>query len=281
MNGLLRKAFPLQDWEFNHRVQLIGTAILFALTHLLLTWRLLHQVDQVIFNALFWIAILRILAKIPNRAGNYDRLRCIGYFLLGIILIRSLTLAPGEALFVRFFPVLTLLGLGLLASGFQVRRHWRVGLLLVPLMLPRGIVEQVAELLIGKQAQTLTAQFSAFILHYLGFEAVRSGTVISLNQGAVEVLFRCTGIPLLILLLQLTCLFLIVYAIPRRQQIRVVLVAAIIAFSLSSVRVALMAIVVKNVDAFAYWHGGEGSQFFSTGAIVLFGWFCQQSLPRV
>jgi cyanoexosortase A len=280
VNGLLRKAFSLQNWEFDYWVRLIGTAILFALIHLFLTWRLLHQVDQVIFNALFWIAILRILAKVPGRAGE-GLPRCIGYFLLGLILVRSLTLAPGEAWFVRLFPVLTLLGLGLLASGFQIRRHWRVGLLLFPLMLPRGIVEQMAELLIGKQTQILTAQFSAFILHYLGFETVRSGTIISLNQGAVEVLFRCTGIPLLILLLQLTCLFLIVYPIPRQQQVRVVLVAVIIAFLLSGARVALMAIVVKDAAAFAFWHGGEGSQFFSTGAIVLFGWFCQQSLPRV
>jgi cyanoexosortase A len=119
------------------------------------------------------------------------------------------------------------------------------------------------------------------MLHYLGFDAVQQRTTITLNQGAVDVLFRCTGIPLLILLLQLALLFFMMFPLCQKQRMRLLITAVLIAFLLSSLRVALMAVVVNDPIAFSYWHGGNGSQLFSTGAIALFGWLCQQALPCV
>jgi cyanoexosortase A len=138
------------------------------------------------------------------------------------------------------------------------------------------MVEHVCEQAIGQPLQVVTAQFAAFVLHYVGFNAVQQQTTITINHGAVDVLFRCTGIPLLILLLQLALLFFVLFPLTRQQRVRVIVLAVLIAFLLSSLRVALMAVVVNDPIAFAYWHGGNGSQLFSTGAIVLFGWTCQR-----
>lgn len=311
MNNLLHKltVIPRRD----RLIQLKGIGVGFALLHLVLTWRLLHRTDQVVMNALFWIAILGLLfhqhyvqyhvqyhtqqhTQKPAQQHNKfysqdysqesDRIprsvgRFIGRSLLGLLVVGSFAVNPVAAWFVRLFPAVTLLSLGLLASGFQLRQYWRSGLLLLPLMLPKGIVESAAEQTVGKPVQVLTAQVAAFVLHYLGFDAVQKSSVITLHQGAVDVLFRCTGIPLFFLLVQLAALFLIVFSIPRRQQIQIIGIAATIAFWLSTFRVALMAVLVQDRVAFDYWHDGSGAQIFSTGAIVLFGWVCQQFLPRI
>lgn len=259
----------------------IGLGIGFALLHLYLTWQLVKQTDQLVINALFWLVILGTITQ-QSRQFRSDRCsRFIGFLLLGLLLAKSFSMPQVEAWFIRLFPAFAVLVLSLLMSGFRLNHQWRVGLLLLPLMIPRSLVEHLAEQLIGTVCQLLTAQVAAFLLHYLGFQVMQKGTIITLNQGSVEVLFRCTGIPLLILLLQLAVLFLITFPLPKLQQLKIFLVATTIAFLLSSLRVAFMVVVVNNPAAFAYWHGGEGSQIFSTGAIVLLGWFCQSLLPRI
>jgi len=266
--------YPCQRW-------LTGVGGGLALLHLVLTWHLMQQADQVAINALFWLAILGTLASHDPQANRDRRAHFVGLLLLGAIVAKSLTATHPEAWFVRLFPALTVLSLGLLNSGFQLKRHLRAGALLIPLLIPRGLIEQVAESTIGQMLQVFTAQFAAFVLHYIGFNAIQQHTTITVNHGTVDVLFRCTGVPLLILLSQLTLLFFVVFPLQQAQRIRIVILAVLIAFLLSSLRVALMAVVVNNPIAFAYWHGGDGSQIFSTGAIVLFGWMCQRALPRV
>ncbi|XGV97095.1 MAG: archaeosortase/exosortase family protein [Leptolyngbya sp. BL-A-14] len=276
---------PLQNVALNQyfirhgRIWLVGSGL--ALLHLVLTWRLMQQVDQVAINALFWLAILGTLI---NHGFNvrYDRRAYVfGLLLLGAIVAKSLTVAHPEAWFVRLFPALAVVSLGLLISGFHLKRHWRAGVLLIPLLLPRGLLEQAAESTFGKPLQVLTAQVAAFVLHYIGFDTSQRHTTIIVNHGAVDVLFRCTGMPLLILLSQLALLFFVMFPLHSTQRMRIIILAVLISFLLSSLRVALMALVVTDPIAFAYWHGGNGSQIFSTGAIVLFGWLCQRVLPRV
>ena len=286
MNKLLRNVVLhqhiIQHIIIHHyRIGLAGAGISLAFLHLVLTWQLMRQSDQVVMNALFWVAILSTIADDRHTAGRDRFSRFVGLLLLGAIVTKSLAIAHVEAWFVRLFPAFAVLSLGLLLSGFQLKRHWRAGLLLLPLMLPKGILERTIEQMIGQPLQVFTAQFAAFVLHYLGFNTAHHHTTITINQGAVEVLFRCTGIPLLMLLLQLALLFFVMVPLSQQQRVRIIFIAVLIAFLLSSLRVALMAIVVNDPIAFAYWHGGNGSQLFSTGAIVLFGWFCQQSLPRI
>ncbi len=278
---------PLHHFSLNWRaiherpVRFAAIGIGLTLLHLILTWRLMRQTDQLVINALFWFAILgTMLNRLDNTRGARSP-RVIGLALLGVIAARSCAIPPGEAWFVRLFPALAVLSLGLLLSGFRLTQHWRAGLLLMPLMIPRGLLEKWAEGLIGQPVQLMTAKFAAFVLHYAGYDTVQRNTIITLDQGAVDVLFRCTGVPLLILLFQLALLFFVIFPLSRLQRVKIILAAIAIAFLLSSLRVAMMAVVVQDRLAFDYWHGGNGSQIFSTGAIVLFGWLCQRSLPRV
>jgi len=280
MSNLIQKFALSSSPIYRLKFWLAGVGLGLALLHLVLVERLMRQTDQVVLNGLFWFAILGTMAQSNNRGS--DRLfHYIGLVVLGGIVAGSLAAPAKEAWFVRLFPAFAVFSLGLLISGFRLQQHWRTGLLVIPLMIPRGTAEQGVEHLIGQTIQILTAQFAAFILHYLGVDVVQKSSTISSSFGSVEVLFRCTGIPLLILLLQLTVLLIVVFPVAWRQQLRLVVIAAAIAFFFSSVRVALMAVVVKDPVAFEFWHGGNGSQLFSTGAIVLFGWICLQASPRI
>lgn len=278
VNRLYRAIALKQSFIPDRSIWLAGTGICLALLHLVLTWRLMHQSDQLMLNALFWLAILKLLTQ-RDCVTNRDRFsRFVGLLLLGFVLAKSFSSFQVEAWFVRLFPALVVLSLCLLISGFHLKHHWRTGLLLIPLMIPKGVVEKAIETAIGQPIQVLTAQFAAFGLHYIGFDSVQQNTTITLKQGAVDVLFRCTGIPLLILLLQLALFFFVMFSLTRHQKIKILIVAVLISFLLSCFRVALMAVVVQDRAVFDYWHGGNGSQIFSTSAIVLFGWFCQQAL---
>lgn len=281
MSNFLHKLAADQWFTSDRSFGLIGLGIGLAGLHLILTWRLLHQLDQLVINAVLWLAILGILTQHRHKP-NHDRgSRWLGLLLLGIGLVKGLSISHPEAWFVRLFPPLVIFSLILLISGFQFKQHGRIGLLLMPLMLPRGLVEALVEHLVGYPTQVLTAQFAAFVLHYIGYDAVQQNTIITLKQSGVDVLFRCTGIPLLLVLLQLALLCFGVFSLSWAHKIKLIAVAAFIAFLISSLRVAMMAVVVSDRAAFDYWHGGAGSQLFSTGAIVLFGWFCQRSLPRI
>jgi len=280
MSNLIQKLALSSAPVYRLKLWLAGVGLGLALLHLVLIERLMHQTDQVIINGLFWSAILGTMAKPHDRSS--DRVsHYLGLVILGGIVVSSFAALAEEAWFVRLFPVFAVLSLGLLTSGFRLQQQWRTGLLVIPLIIPRGLVEKGIEHLIGQIIQILTAQFAAFILHYLGVDIVQKGSTISSSFGSVEVLFRCTGVPLLILLLQLTFLLVVVFPVNQTQQFRLVVIAVAIAFLLSSARVALMAVVVKDSVAFEFWHGGNGSQIFSTGAIALFGWLCLQALPRI
>lgn len=269
---------PLQDFK----IWLGGIGIGLILLHLLLIWKLTGQTDQILLSGLFWLAIAQKLwQRRQQLQWHSDGIAsAIGLLLMGMTLIKSLSLFWVEASFLRLLPGLIAVSLGLLAAGWRLQQFWRELLLVLPLILPKGLLLQGLETAIGLPIRTLTAQFSSFMLHYLGFNVLRQGTVIELPNGAVDVLFGCTSIPALILLLQLAILFIAFFPIAPAQYIRVLMASASIAVVVSSSRIALLAIVAADKSSFSYWHGAQGSQIFSTIAIVLFGEFCRTLLNR-
>lgn len=258
------------------QVSLGGIGIGLMLLHLTLLWKLTRQTDQLVLSLLFWGAIgRRLWQRCQSLVLDSNWIASgIGLGLIALLLLKSVSLFWVETSFLRLLPGLAAVGLGLLASGWRVRQFWPEFLLLLPLMLPKGLILHALETWIGLPVQTLTTQFSTFILHYLGVMVERQGVNIVLPNGAVEVMFGCTGIPVFVLLLQLALLFIVSYPLTSLKKIQVCVAAATIAFTLSSLRIALLASIVSDPKWFSYWHGTEGAQVFSSGAIVLFSWFC-------
>lgn len=247
--------------------------------HLTLTWRLTQQTDQMVLNVLFWGAIASLLwQRRQTLTLTSDWVSStIATLLMGLVLIKSLSLFWFESTYLRVFPGLAALSLGLLASGLRLKQYWREGVMILTLMIPSGTLAQMLEPWLGETIQTFLAQSTTFFLHYVGIDVIRQGTEVLMVNGAVKVEYGCTGVPIFILLIQLSILLILLFPTRMHQQGYILLLAGAIAFILSSARITIMILVVSQPDRFEYWHGPEGAQIFSTLGIILFA-LCSQAM---
>lgn len=194
----------------------------------------------------------------------------VGIALIALILIKSASVSQYE-FFIRVSPFLSGLSLALIASGVKgLKQYWQELLILGYTIIPPGLIGALVDVAL------LTAKFSAFLLHYFGFNVIRDGVLLKLPTGSVEVYHGCSGINAILQLLGLTLIFLLMFPTKRSQKIILPIVAVIIAFIVNSARVALMAILVafSQQTAFKYWHEGNGSWVFSMISVAIFGLFC-------
>jgi len=248
------------------------------LIHLLLTWGVTGRTDQLVLNGLFWGAIAAHLwQRRHTLILTSDRVpQFLGLALVGGLLAASLM--PPQLLassLIRVFPGLIALSVGLIASGRHLTQYGKEFILVLTMMVPQGAISLAVEHWIGLPIQTLIAQCATFLLHYLSWDVTRQGVEVILPQGAVEVRYACTGVPILILLLQLSTLLLVTFPVRLSQRVIILFISGAIALLLSSSRVALMTVFVSHRETFDYWHGNQGSEIFSTLAIVLFAISCQ------
>ena len=193
-----------------------------------------------------------------------------GTSLIALILLKSSSIS-GYDFFIRATPFLSGISLALLASGTKGLNQYRQELLILAYTaIPPGFIGVFVDVAL------LTAKFSAFLLHYLGFEVVRKGVFLILEKGSVEVYHGCSGVNAILQLLGLAVVFLLMFPTTVAQKILVPLVAIIIAFVVNAARVALLAVLVSlsQPEAFKYWHAGNGSVVFSMIAVFIFGLFC-------
>lgn len=192
-----------------------------------------------------------------------------GATLLGLTLFKS-SFLYGYDIFLRFFPFITLVSLGLLASGFKgLKQYWQQFVILSFIAIPPGLILKFIPL------ELMTAKVSAIFLWYLGFPLELKGTLLTLPTGSVDVYDGCAGVNVIFQLLGLTFLF--IFMFPEIKPIHKVIapiVATLVAFLVNAARVALLAVIVSDKEAFEYWHFGEGSLIFSMIAVLLFGIFC-------
>ena len=96
----------------------------------------------------------------------------VGIALIGWVLWESVNLADGNIM--RLLPFTSALGVALLASGFKgLKQYWQELIILFFL----GVPSIIASLLFD--IAPLTAKFSAFLLHYFGFDVVSEGVFIN------------------------------------------------------------------------------------------------------
>jgi len=246
--------------------------------HLTLTSRI-HFSDLWGTSALFWAASCSLLwdkrSQLKTESGFFPSL--LGALLLFLVLAKSSSIY-GYDLFLRFFPLISALGFGLLVSGFKgLKQYWQELLLLSFIVIPPGLLLKFIDF------GTLTAKFTAFILWYAGLAVSRQGLDLILPTGKVEVASGCTGAHAILQLLGISLVFLFMFpGTSRKQKIMLPLVAVAVAFVTNSLRVALMAILVAYSDrvAFDYWHSGTGSLIFSAIAVAIFGLFCWLTIMR-
>jgi cyanoexosortase A len=246
------------------------TAGLFAI-YLTLLWRA-KDIAHLGMSGLFLLVVGSIIwDKRNNLKFNSSILyKVIGILLIGWILI-NLPLSPHKNKlepFLRSSPFIFAVGLSLIASGLKgIRLYWRELAILFFLGMPAVIA-----LWLKFNPSSITAQFAAFILWCINLNPVREGVYIYLPTGAVEVNKGCSGLEAMNYLLGISVIMLIMFPLKQIYNVIVPIVAISLGFIVNGFRVALLALFVASnkMEAFKYWHEGEGSLMVGMVAIGLF-----------
>lgn len=249
---------------------LLGTGAALLVIHLTLTY---HDgsVSAFALSLLFWLAVASLVwnkrHSLKLESGFLPSF--LGLLIIAAVLIRSVTFA--NATFLGVSPFLSVLGLGLMASGFRgLKQYWRELTILFFLRLPEVVLEPVVDV------ATIGAKFATFILWYAGFDVHRQGIEVLLPNGGVSVTIACSGFGSMLHLLGLAVLLLVMFPLEgRKQKIIMPFVAVLIAFLVNGFRIVLLAIFAnaQNKEALNYWHTGDSSLFFSLISVTLFGLF--------
>jgi cyanoexosortase A len=250
---------------------LLGIASGLIALHLTLTSRT-NDTDLFGTMLLFW-GVVAFLIWERHESLNFESGVFASFFgssLIAFILLKSSSIS-GYDFFIRATPFLSAISLALLASGTKgLKQYWQELLILAYTAIPPGLIGVLVDV------PKLTAKFSAFILHYIGFEVVRKGVLLILEKGSVEVNHGCSGVNAMLQLLGLALVFLLMFPTTTSQKIVLPFVAIITAFVVNAARVGLLAVLVSlsQTEAFKYWHEGSGSVIFSMIAVFIFGLFC-------
>ncbi len=269
------------------KLWLLSIAVGLISLHLYSVWRISFHLDTeseatrnigpelLSISFLFWGATLTLLWQkryiLKLDSGVFSRF--LGATILLLVLFKSLSLSDDD-FFLRISPLISAIGLGVLASGIKgLKQYWQEFLLLFVIAVP--VEELLAKLV---DLATLTAQFADFLLTHLGFTIARHGTVVALPTGAVDVNQGCSGLRGITRLLQLSVLMLFLLPTYLSGKIILPIVAVVLAFVINGVRVAVLALLIANShrQAFDYWHQGTGSHAISLVSVGILWFICQQ-----
>ncbi|MEM6398773.1 MAG: cyanoexosortase A [Cyanobacteria bacterium P01_D01_bin.116] len=250
------------------RYWLLGIAAGLQIICLTLVWKA-DDTGHLGMSVLFLFAILNLIWEKHHTLKFESKVvpSIVGMALIGWVLWESANLADGNIM--RLLPFASAFGVALLASGFKgLKQYWQELVILFFLGVPSVIASFLFDI------SPLTAQFSAFLLHYSGFDVAIQGVFINLPNGGVEVTDECSGIDTIIYTLSVAVLALVMFPVHRSKQYFVPIVAIIIGFVVNGIRVAMLAIfAASDKAAFDNWHGGQASYLYGMIGIVVFGCF--------
>ncbi len=252
-------------------IWLLGIATCLVAINLTLISRT-SKADLLTSSMLFYVAIGSLIRiKRDELKLTSDILSSVsGALLIGLVLLRSSFISDYDP-FLRIAPIVSGLGLSLLASGVRnLKQYWRELSILCFLVPSPGALALLVDI------STQTAQFATFILWNLGFNVSRQGVYVIVNTGIVEVYSGCSGIESMFHLLGLAYLFMLMFPTTLSHKLLVPITALSVGFVVNGFRVALMAFLAaySSRESLEYWHTGQGSFIFSMIAVFLFGIFC-------
>jgi exosortase/archaeosortase family protein len=173
-----------------------------------------------------------------------------------------------------FLPLVSAIGLALLASGFPGIKQFKRELAVIAIFPLIVVFVKVLGMVI--RITVISAKLTSFLLWYLGFESATQGTLVSVNNGIIDILSECTAIPLLIMLLKFSFVLAILFPSLLKNIYLPFILSGVFSLVFSIVRLIIIALVVTDKPAFDYWHGSQGGDFFTIltflafGAVILF-----------
>ena len=253
------------------KLWLLSIAVALTFLHLHLVWVSRHNEliePSFLCCAAVWFSVWRNYAHLRFRSGV--RATGFGISLIAWVLVRSMAVSGYDS-FLRVSPIVSALGLALLASDFKGLKHYRREFLILSF-----VIVPMTSLMTLIDLSQVTAGFASNVLWHLGFDVTQQGVDIILPTGTVEVYEGCSGITFIVQSVTLAFLLLVLFTTSLIQKLFIPILAVVIAFTVNGVRVALMAVLYASYDRqlFDYWHTGYGSQIFSIISMALFGLCC-------
>lgn len=264
---------------------LLGIAAALTTLQLQLVWNTGQFValePYALCYAALWFMLWRKRHSLKRHCANRINLKStviangVGLTCILWVLYRS-TLITNYDVVLRFFPIISGLGLALIGFGLsELKSYWRELLILSFLMISSTAVMGLFDI------SHATATLAGNLLWYSGFPVLQEGTKLILPTGFVDVYSGCSGIQSMVQLLTLAFLFTMLFPMGWLQVLLIPIAAIAVAFLVNGIRVAMMAVLFAqaNIDAFDYWHHGDGSQLFSMTAVLLFGGVCYFCLEQ-
>lgn len=270
----------------NDKFWLFSSLISFTILYLNLTWKTTGDIDRLTTDSLFWVAILWLLWQRRDGLSSDSDLfsTFFGLSLVILVLSKSISLFEFESTLIPLIPFFATLGLAFIASGFKgLRQYWRELFFAWFLFFPTGVIGYFLDRIL--HITVLNAKFATYFLYYFGFNVVSQGNEVLLSlpqmgnfKAVVD--YPCAGVPMILLMLKLSLLLVTFFPLKKAQRISLPLVAVGIGFMLGVIRVCILTLAIPNPARFEYWHGSNGSQIFSTLAILIFSFVCYSVLKQ-
>jgi cyanoexosortase A len=223
-------------------------------------------------SLIFWIAVATLIQERFSKLSLTSNWLSCGLgaaLLMGLV---AVTVQTQHGRLLGFYPFLSAIGLGLMASGWQRLGQYRqelTGLFL--LGVPKLISQETFNI------APITAIFSAAVLWLTGFRAELQGIHIALPpNGGVNVVASCSGLNLMLYMFAIAIIFLILFPTTRSKQILLPILAMGLGFMCNGARVAMLVVLTlgDNRSRFDYWHSEEGALIFVLISVALFGLLC-------
>ena len=263
-----------------HKFWLFSSLVGIAILYLNLTWKTTGDIDQLTTDGLYWGAIFWLLwRKKDDLDYRSDLLSSfIGLLSLGLILSKVFSLFWFESILLPILPISAAIALSLMASGLKgLGQYFQELFFTWFLFFPTGVIGHFIDGLV--HITILNAKFATYFLYYVGFNVASQGNQILLSlpeSGNVEAIvdYPCAGVPMILLMLKLSLLLVSLITLSSKQKILIPMFSIGLGFFLGVIRVCILTLSIPNPTQFDYWHGAQGSQIFSTLAIVIFAGFC-------
>ena len=264
----------------HHKFWLSSSLVGIAILYLILMWKTTGDIDQLTTDSLFWGAIFWLLwRKKDDLDYRSDPLSgFIGLVLLGLILSKALALFWFESVLLPILPISAAIALCLIASGLKGLGQYLQELFFAWfLFFPTGVIGFFIDGVV--HITVLNAKLASYFLYYVGFDVASQGNQVLLSlpeSGNVEAIvdYPCAGVPMILLMLKLSLLLVSLITLSSKQKILIPMFSIGLGFFLGVIRVCILTLSIPNPTQFNYWHGAQGSQIFSTLAIVIFAGFC-------
>jgi len=244
-----------------------------AILHLYYIWKMSERIPSLL-DGLGWLGIGFLLW---NRRFSLKFRGDLISSIFGLILIFWMIIRHGFSqsylskvdILSGVFPVITFMGILLIAVGFRRLKNYKSEILIATLIsVPYASLYNVLKPIINIDAQLLN-----FMLHYIGLQSVRQNAVVSLPNGSVEIMPSCSSVGPILTMLPFIVVLLNIYPVSKTKQIYIYISTIFSIVIINTIRLSSLAILLNNGDInnFNYWHVGGGASIFSNLIVFFVG----------